>query len=401
MRWTVHTDGGPRRVNHAAVAVEDRIYSFGGYCTGDNYKDEKPIDVFVLNTNTYRWTEICQPSEDSNDIENWPYQRYGHTVVAKGTICYLFGGRNDEAACNLLFTFDTRSHTWNRPRVSGDIPGERDGHSAAIVGNFMYVFGGYEENYERFGQDVYRLDLNTYTWKLMTCHGDSPVHRDFHTATAVGHIMVIYGGRSSDQTHHLGTDWYSNKVSYYNTLTSTWYSPDIRPPLPSGRRSHSALSLDNGKMLIFGGYNGRNKEHKNDMWVLDTETWTWTSLTPRGNGPNPRRRQALVKVGTKLFLFGGTSPYFGPPLYFTPEQLELLPQSAEEDTTNKLMDHNDLHVLDMNPSLKTLCLMAIIEHSLSTESVGLPRTLGAEICNMTSSNNISKPLKTIESLPTG
>ena len=31
----------------------------------------------------------------------------------------------------------------------------------------MYVFGGYEENYERFGQDVYRLDLNTYTWKLM------------------------------------------------------------------------------------------------------------------------------------------------------------------------------------------------------------------------------------------
>ena len=48
---------------------------------------------------------------------------------------------------------------------------------------------------------------------FQTCHGDSPVHRDFHTATAVGHIMVIYGGRSSDQTHHLGTDWYSNKVT--------------------------------------------------------------------------------------------------------------------------------------------------------------------------------------------
>ena len=48
---------------------------------------------------------------------------------------------------------------------------------------------------------------------FQTCHGDSPVHRDFHTATAVGHIMVIYGGRSSDQTHHLGTDWYSNKLT--------------------------------------------------------------------------------------------------------------------------------------------------------------------------------------------
>ena len=31
----------------------------------------------------------------------------------------------------------------------------------------MYVFGGYEEIIERFGQDVYRLDLDTYRWKLL------------------------------------------------------------------------------------------------------------------------------------------------------------------------------------------------------------------------------------------
>ena len=67
-------------------------------------------------------------------------------------------------------------------------------------------------------------------------------------------MMVIFGGRSSDQAaYHMGVDYYSNKVSYYNTLTSTWYTPDIRPPVPSGRRSHSALALENGKMLIFGG----------------------------------------------------------------------------------------------------------------------------------------------------
>jgi hypothetical protein len=54
MEWTVHIDGGPRRVNHAAVCVGDRIFSFGGYCTGDNYKDAMPIDVFVLDTRTYR-----------------------------------------------------------------------------------------------------------------------------------------------------------------------------------------------------------------------------------------------------------------------------------------------------------------------------------------------------------
>ena len=49
MHWTVHIKGGPRRVNHAAVSVGHCIYSFGGYCTGENYSIVRPIDVYVLN----------------------------------------------------------------------------------------------------------------------------------------------------------------------------------------------------------------------------------------------------------------------------------------------------------------------------------------------------------------
>jgi len=400
MWWTVQLEGGPRRVNHAAVAVGDRIFSFGGYCTGENYRDERPIDVFILNTTTYRWTEVTKPTQPSL-LVTWPYQRYGHTVVSLGPTCYLFGGRNDEAACNLLYTFNTNTYQWSRPSVTGDIPGERDGHSAVIIGNFMYVFGGYEEIIERFGQDVYRLDLTSFTWKLLSCTGEPPVHRDFHTATAIENLMVIFGGRS-DLTGgqwqlNMGPDYYSNKVSYFDTTTSTWYSPAIHPPLPSGRRSHSALHLG-GKLLIFGGYNGRTKEHKNDLWLLDTQSWSWVEVSPYGSGPNPRRRQALAMVGNRIFLFGGTSPYSGPPLYFTPEQLALLPQQ-EEDSTSKLMDHNDLFVLDLAPSLKTLAIMAIKENKLSTE--GLPRTLLKEMYYMSASNVISKPLRTVESLPTG
>ena len=80
MKWTVHIEGGPRRVNHAAVAVGGRIFSFGGYCTGDNYKEAHPIDIFCLNSTTYRWSEVPKPEADSPDLEHWPFQRYGHTV---------------------------------------------------------------------------------------------------------------------------------------------------------------------------------------------------------------------------------------------------------------------------------------------------------------------------------
>jgi len=53
-QWTVHLEGGPRRVNHAAVAVGDKIYTFGGYCTGEDYQTTRPMDVHVLNTGERR-----------------------------------------------------------------------------------------------------------------------------------------------------------------------------------------------------------------------------------------------------------------------------------------------------------------------------------------------------------
>ena len=39
-----------------------------------------PIDLFILNPHTYRWKEVPKPRTDSAEAEDWPYQRYGHTV---------------------------------------------------------------------------------------------------------------------------------------------------------------------------------------------------------------------------------------------------------------------------------------------------------------------------------
>lgn len=123
MWWTVHLSGGPRRVNHAAVPVGNKIFSFGGYCTGDDYKDNRiPIDVFVLNTNTYRWRKIVTSEDDkAEEDKNVPYQRYGHTVVLgpDQNNVYLFGGRNDESPCNVLYCFNTRKR--KRSLITADL----------------------------------------------------------------------------------------------------------------------------------------------------------------------------------------------------------------------------------------------------------------------------------------
>ena len=400
MRWTVQgLGGGPRRVNHASVDIGKLIYSFGGYCTGDNCKDVQPIDVFCLNTTNYRWTALKKPNFsirlDSHEADDWPFQRYGHTVVAHGPKIYLFGGRNDNYLCNRLYCFDTRTLKWSSPNVFGTIPSARDAHSACVIQEAMYIFGGYFEASFSYTPTVFRLDLNNYEWTLLECEGSPPIYRDFHTATAIDNKMFIFGGRSDNSNDFTQTEIYSNRLVYLDLTSLKWEQPEIRDPQPIGRRSHSALNL-NGDLLIFGGYNSSKETHMNDLWLLDSQQWTWRQLRPHGKGPQPRRRQSVCRVGSQIFLFGGTSPHEGPQVYFTQEQLQFMP----DDEPKNLIDHNDTYVLDLKPSLRSLCMDFVVQNSHNYNLECLPQGIKYDIDCMTKDNTISEPLR-FKGLPLG
>jgi len=460
MRWTVHLDGGPRRVNHAAVTVGYRVFSFGGYCTGENYRDMLPCDVFVLNTHNMRWSAIPKPDEKTYNPGtcDWPYQRYGHSVVAWNQYVVLFGGRSDSRVCNLIYVFNTINFTWKKYNntyidiadlqdetvdlVSGQIPPPRDGHSACVIGDNMFIYGGYVESQHRFCSDVYNLNLKTMKWRIMEARGESPRYRDFHTSTAIGDKIFVFGGRCSPIDMHVPErEFYCNKVVCFDLKTGKWTRlaalPDQSDPdsdgMPEGRRSHSALNLK-GSLVIFGGFNSRTDQHKNDLWEFKVDSNTWVRLNPSGKGPSPRRRQAFCLVGSRIFVFGGTSPYDGPPIKFTPRQLEFMPRELDPDAGDvdgrrlKLLDHSEMFVLDLSPSLKTLCIEALTRPSRekcstyetqvpSTSSEGsgpadegadksavdwkalaevLPRSLMEELTNATLRNNLSDPLPIID-----
>ena len=158
----------------------------------------------------------------------------------------------------------------------------RDGHSACVVNGAMYVFGGYDEHneHERPVQ-VFRLCLKQFEWTLVRCRGHLPLYRDFHTATAIGDKMFIFGGRSDSYNPPsvFPDEYYSDQLVYLDLSTNEWVEPNIISPLkPRGRRSHSALSTLEGNLLIFGGFNGNTKEHMDDLWLLDTSAWTWRKI---------------------------------------------------------------------------------------------------------------------------
>lgn len=440
LRWTIRLEGGPRRVNHAAVAIGDKIYSFGGYCTGEDYETTRPIDVHVLDTITYRWSTVTVSISSQWD-RYMPYQRYGHTCVAYEDKAYVWGGRNDrDGACSVLFCFDPAARKWSRPDVSGNVPGARDGHSACVIGHSMYIFGGYEEDEDRFSNDIHQYNFHTKTWTLLVVTGTPASWRDFHSATPFAdRFMIVFGGRSDyGAPFHTNHEFYCQKVHVFDTCSKRWTQPRILGDGPFGRRSHSAF-VHNNLMYIFGGYNGNEDRHYADLWCLDPSDYHWKKLHPRGgipitrrplspiptvddlvgnggpgvnavvgaipndahphgdgdripvgNGlpiaapgapivdvgraPCARRRQCCCVVNDTVILFGGTSPAAEP----------------MEDSEFNLMDHSDLYVLDFYPSLKTLCLIAVVDHKLDTSL--LPRDLQWDIISMTTNSNISRPL---------
>ncbi|KAH3854104.1 kelch domain-containing protein 3-like [Dreissena polymorpha] len=379
LMWTVHLEGGPRRVNHAAVVVGEKIYTFGGYCTGEDYESRLPIDVHVLNTISLRWKLLHSPETLDSSI---PYQRYGHTAVAYGDCAYIWGGRNDsDGACNILFCFVTVSETWSQVETQGWTPGKRDGHSACVINHAMYIFGGYEEVVDRFSDDVFRFEFSTKTWTLLETKGPRARWRDFHTAVGIGNTMYVFGGRS-DMGGNLFTnmEMYCDSVHMFDTVTCTWQTAISRGFRPTGRRSHSAFTHNNC-IYIFGGYNGYHDVHFKEVFKYDTECHYWSYLAVPGEGPCARRRQCSCKINSKVYIFGGTSPTI---------THRGNADNLDEEERVVLTDLADLHILDLDPSLKTLAQMAVLKYRLDTSS--LPHDIRWELSAMTTPNAISRPI---------
>ena len=143
------------------------------------------------------------------------------TLVADGHTVFLWGVRNDESACRILFAFNCYNVTWSRPRVS---------------------------------QDVHCLHLTTMTWSQILTSGTSPSWRDFHTLSCIDDCLFVFGGRSGvEGPFHTRQEDYDNRVHMLDLKTMTWNTRPAGAGDPIGRRSHSAFVYHKS---VYGGFHG-------------------------------------------------------------------------------------------------------------------------------------------------
>uniref|UniRef100_T1KHL0 Kelch domain-containing protein 3 n=2 Tax=Tetranychus urticae TaxID=32264 RepID=T1KHL0_TETUR len=355
-------EGGLKRVNHAVVAVNGHIYSFGGLAGTDDYSYERPIVVYTLDMHTLRWEEIQY--SDGGDPANVPCIRYGHSVVAQDDIIYLWGGCRDYVPCNKIFMFDTNRRSWLANEVTGTIPGARMDHTACTSGGFMYVFGGFEEERHQFANTVFRFEFKTCTWQHLNQLNSYLLAKHFMTCVTIDNKIFLFGGRS------LRCPFYDNDIMELDTEKMTLSKLAIAGYKPYARSNHSAVVINN-KMMIFGGYNDITYEHYDDFNVFDPKTYSWTSVNTIGQEP-PRARQGncCVAVNSFLYLFGGRCPE----------------PKTRKDQADQLMELDDLFVIDTDRSLCSMALQVVLKNDLDTRR--LPPTLRREVESYRTDNKL-------------
>ncbi|XP_050433493.1 kelch domain-containing protein 3-like [Adelges cooleyi] len=370
MYWTVHLHSSPRRINYAAVVVGSSIITFGGYYNA-KADDEEALTIFALDTVKLKWWKL----DKVNDV-NAPSQRCGFSTVAYDKKIYLWGGNNDFFVCGSVFCYDTETLKWSISKVQGYVPEPRSGHSACMIGQRMYIYGGRYERY--FCPEMCMYDVVENTWYTIQTENNPPPIQDFHTVTAVGDRMYIFGGRcgkiiKNRKDHEV----YSSDVYYYDTTLNIWVRPIVHGHKPPGRRNHSAF-FHNNFWYIYGGFDKNEKTYFDDLYRYNVVRSTWSKVTPIGTAPCARKRQISLVVEDRVFIYGGISPLPVTRLFPTRG-----PKICRRKG-NRLKHHDDLHVLDLNPSLKDICLVKFCESvndekMISSKDLCIPKTLRRDL----------------------
>ncbi len=199
----------------------------------------------------------------------------------------------------------------------------------------MIIFGGSGGTYHStFWNDLYKLDINTLAWSEVTeCSGDIPCPRYGHTTTFLSKLgkqgsILLFGGKAAggkylNETHvlDLGRGIKLPKFSSSSSASYRWTKLNRSESVPSPRYYHSAVKLEEDKILIFGGKDTINGEC-NDLWLLSLtgssshfihllNTFTdrtWIPIIVIGKKPHRRYQHVMQILGENLIgIYGGIS----------------------------------------------------------------------------------------------
>jgi N-acetylneuraminic acid mutarotase len=238
---------------------------------------------------------------------NKPRLGFSATRLSNGKVLAAGGATDTELATNTAEIYDPATGTWS---ITGSMKQRRQQHSAVLLRDgTVLVSGG---NIDR--SPCADLCVNTLAeseiynpatgqWKAV---GDMTIARSFFTTTMLsnGKVLAI-GGRI-----HTGPDYFDYKAiawaDIYDPATKKWSATGT---MSISREDHSAVLLNNGKVLVIGGttvdFNGVTVASA-ELYDPTTGTWATTGSMLQG-----RERFAATLLQNGQVLVAGGDYYDG------------------------------------------------------------------------------------------
>lgn len=255
------------RASHSMVTTSEKIIIFGGGHDGGRQLDDTWMAPVLADT-----SENVAWQQASIGI---PSGRFGQSCTLVEDTLVLFGGINDQGTrqSDTWVSKGVNQHNasfWQLLEVAA-APCARGAHAGCYGGeNKVVVYGGIGSDGVRL-DDTWLLDLSERpvpAWRRVNTF-ISPPARSGHTLTWVGgKCMILFGGRGT-KFEVLNDVWLldmEGDSAEWLELKASELHPKHSVPAP--RAGHSATLIFGGRVLIYGGEDGR-RCRKGDVWVLD------------------------------------------------------------------------------------------------------------------------------------
>lgn len=198
-----------------------------------------------------------------------PNQKEAHTtdICEAEKLLVMFGGRPfPSQAHNQLYLLDLSSWTWSLPDSKGKAPSLRERHGSLMVGSKLFIYSGDRKGITGYSSrpDLYFVDIKRnekLLWQQVIIGGDPKFVRIGAGLQYVGNgRAVIFGGYSSLHNSSdllVVEDILSGSPVCHVVLSqrSSLYLCTSEPPSP---REAPRIVLSQGKLIIIGGC-GRDK----------------------------------------------------------------------------------------------------------------------------------------------
>jgi len=180
------------------------------------------------------------------------------------------------------------------------------------AGNAVYVWGGVTDDTLTYNEDMYKLDLTTGTWSVVTVGGAANAPDATLSSTAVydsdNDVIIYFGGQGKTG------DESSQNVSIFNPVAEAWLAAGDTPQADAvcinaddcERTFSQSVYVAGDGMYVFGGVNDTASDVDDAFWkyVYAAGAGAWTKVTNAGC-PTERAIAGMVHVGGVIYFYGG------------------------------------------------------------------------------------------------